>query len=78
MRDRLLAYGVPGERIAVTGFPLPAELVGGAGAQVGLALRVLGGMRDAVRAARWRLALVAGVREDVARPLRRAVEEEIG
>lgn len=29
VRRRLKAYGVPGERIVVTGFPLPHELVGG-------------------------------------------------
>lgn len=117
VRDRLLAYGVPGGRIAVTGFPLPHALVGtdsraalanlearlarlepdpragvppllvfavgGAGAQVGLARRVLRGMRDAVRAGRWRVTMVAGVRVDVRDELRRAIaraglEDEAG
>lgn len=107
VRDRLHSYGVPPERIAVTGFPLPHALVGtesiaaranfearlarlvpgpragdapllvfavgGAGAQVGLALRVLRGMRDAVRAGRWRVTMVAGVRAEVREKLRRAI-----
>lgn len=119
---RLRAYGVPAERVMMTGFPLPGELlggpdltvakenlarrlvrldpdraftqragasveralgpqperergrpplvtfaVGGAGAQTELVHKFLPGLRDAIRARRIRLALVAGVRAEVAR-----------
>jgi hypothetical protein len=118
-RERLASYGVAPERIRVTGFPLPDELVGGremgalkrnlmprlarldprrtvrdvpaelgpvprdesaplvtfaiggAGAQVGVALEIVAALVDAVRAGKVRLALVAGCRPDVARKLRR-------
>ncbi len=123
---RLEAYGVPRERIRVTGFPLPHELlggrdlpalkrnlaarlvrldpqgtfraaqrelleraigplpeqeeggkpplltfaVGGAGAQVGLIKELLPSLARAVRAGRWNIALVAGLRLEVAARLR--------
>ncbi|HVP69522.1 MAG TPA: hypothetical protein VMT17_19895 [Anaeromyxobacteraceae bacterium] len=63
--------------------PLPAEeegkaplltfAVGGAGAQVDLARRFLPGFRAAVQEGRFRLALVAGVRREVADHLRESV-----
>lgn len=107
-RSRLVAYGVPPERICVTGFPLPGELVGeddrarrtnlagrlarlaqtgagqaspvqvtfaigGAGAQVPLALQVLRTLDPLLRRGTVRLALVAGVRPKVRRSLERAL-----
>jgi hypothetical protein len=135
---RLRAYGVPGERIHFTGFPLPDELVGGegmapvhrnlarrlvrldprgvfreqlsepvarmlgplpaeeqgrppllvfavggAGAQAGLAGEFLPSLAEPLRAGRLRLALVAGVRAEVAAAFERAVRrcglgEELG
>ena len=127
---RLRSYGVPAERIELTGFPLPGELlggpdlpvarsnlaarlvrldpsgifraslradivralgslpaseagraplitfaVGGAGAQGVLARSFLPGLAPAVRAGRLRLALVAGVRADVAEIFRSALRE---
>jgi hypothetical protein len=120
-RRRLESYGVAAERIRVTGFPLPDELVGGrdmaslkrnlaarlarldpnrtladlpaelgalprdgsaplvtfaiggAGAQVGVAIELVHALADSVRAGKVRLALVAGCRPDVARQLRRGV-----
>jgi len=128
-RRRLRAYGVPEERIRVTGFPLPNELVGGtglhelkpqlarrlvrldpsgvfrgelkhaishflgplpelrgedtaplltfaiggAGAQVGLAATFLPSLRGLLSDRRLRLALVAGVRQEVASELERCV-----
>jgi hypothetical protein len=120
-RRRLESYGVAPERIRVTGFPLPDELVGGrqmgalkrnlagrlarldpsrvlrdvpaeigsvprdgsaplvtlaiggAGAQVGVAIELVNALAHAVRTAKLRLALVAGCRPDVARKLRRGV-----
>ncbi len=120
-RRRLIAYGVPRERIEVTGFPLPAErlggpelptlrrdlaarlvrldpkgvfreqvgseihhflgdlpteqegrpplavfAVGGAGAQADLAAALLPTLRPLIEQGRLRLALVAGVRREVA------------
>lgn len=119
---RLRAYGVPEDRVIMTGFPLPGELlggpdlpvlkanlaqrlvrldpertfarragpaieralgplpeqfrgrpplvtfaVGGAGAQTELVRKFLPGLRDSIRSRRLRLALVAGVRSEVAR-----------
>ncbi len=129
-RQRLLAYGVAPERITLTGFPLPDELlggralptlrrnlaarlerldprgvfheqhrreltewlglqpeaarqarqaplltfaVGGAGAQAGLAPRFLPSLRPEIEAGRLRLALLAGVRADVASSFRALV-----
>lgn len=130
-RRRLRAYGVSSERIRVTGFPLPHELVGGtdlvklkhnlarrlvrldptgvfreelrhgidlflgelpeardvepsmlltyavggAGAQAGLASEFLPSLRGLIADGRLRVALVAGVRVEVARQLERCVEE---
>jgi hypothetical protein len=122
---RLRAYGVPAERIEVTGFPLPHELlggpelrtlqsnlaarlvrldpegafraqfrdelehflgklpeeeerrpplvtfaVGGAGAQADLARKFLPSLRFALDAGRLRLALIAGIRPEVAAKFR--------
>jgi hypothetical protein len=118
---RLAAYGVPRERIVMTGFPLPGELlggeelpvarrhlarrlgrldprgrfkralgaeaerrlgaslaadgesplvvfaVGGAGAQAGLAARILPSLRPLIEVGRLRLALLAGTRPAVRR-----------
>jgi hypothetical protein len=120
-RARLASYGVAPERIVVTGFPLPDELVGGremgtlkrnlgarlarldprstvrdvpadlgsvprdgsaplvtfaiggAGAQVGVAIELVTALADAVRGSKVRLALVAGCRPEVARKLRQGV-----
>jgi hypothetical protein len=126
---RLRAYGVAPDRIVLTGFPLPPQLlggpalpvlkrdlaarlgrldptgafgdaagaevahvlgvapprgpsppplvtfaVGGAGTQAGLPARFLPGFRQAIEARRLRLALVAGVRAEVAATLTRAVQ----
>jgi hypothetical protein len=128
---RLCAYGVPRERITLTGFPLPGELlggptlgalysslarrlvrldprrvfrelhgfdvsrafpggmplaeegrpprltfaVGGAGAQVDMAAAFLPSLRDAIRARRLELTLVAGVRSEVLRRFRQVVSQ---
>jgi hypothetical protein len=129
-QQRLTAYGVAPERITLTGFPLPGELlggpelpalrrnlaarlvrldptgvfreqhrreveellgteangvhatreaplltfaVGGAGAQAGLAPRFLPSLRPEIEAGRLRLALLAGVRRDVATAFRALV-----
>ena len=103
-RRRLLSYGVPRERIRVTGYPLPGELVGkdraalernfkarmerlsgrgepplivflvgGAGAQVPLAKKLIAGMAKQLREGSLRLSLVAGCRPEVAKALRDAV-----
>jgi hypothetical protein len=119
--QRLKAYGVPEERIFITGFPLPIELlggpdldvlkrdlrerlhyldpkgrfhanhgrsvdhflgtspptgkgnrvltisysVGGAGAQVGMGIRLARGLRTLIREGQIRLNLIAGIRENV-------------
>jgi len=124
-RRRIESYGVAPERIRLTGFPLPHDLVGGrqmpalkrnlaarlgridpgravadaaageigpvprdespplvtfaiggAGAQVGIAERLVHGLAGALRARRLALALVAGRRRDVARSLRAAIGAE--
>jgi hypothetical protein len=118
---RLAAYGVPAERVVMTGFPLPGELlggeelpvarkhlarrlgrldprghfrralgaeaerrlggslatdnesplivfaVGGAGAQAGIAARILPSLRPLIEVGRLRLALLAGTRPAVRR-----------
>lgn len=130
-RRRLRAYGVPAERIQVTGFPLPHELVGGteltalkknlarrlvrldptgafrgdqrhgiqlflgelpepsevgetvhltyavggAGAQVGLVSEFLPSLRAMIADGRLRVSLVAGIRQEVAEALSRAVTD---
>ncbi|MFH0901689.1 MAG: hypothetical protein V2A73_13760 [Pseudomonadota bacterium] len=137
--QRLQAYGVPPDRISVTGFPLPNELlggpdlstlqrnlaarlirldprnafrsvcgkdvertlgavlrtgaagepvtvtfaIGGAGAQANVALQLLKGFRASIESGTIRLALVAGVRRDLARRLEAGVrsvglESELG
>jgi hypothetical protein len=55
--------------------PLVTFAVGGAGAQAGLPRRFLPGFKRPLSEGRLRLALVAGVRADVARQFRRALEE---
>jgi hypothetical protein len=55
--------------------PLVTFAVGGAGAQAGLPRRFLPGLQRPLREGRLRLALVAGVRPDVARKFRQALEE---
>jgi hypothetical protein len=124
-RRRIESYGVAPERIRLTGFPLPHDLVGGrgmaalkrnlaarlgridpgravadsaagevgpvardespplitfaiggAGAQVGIAARLVHALAPVLRARRLALALVAGRRRDVARRLRAAVGAE--
>ncbi|HZZ85321.1 MAG TPA: hypothetical protein VFE30_12340 [Anaeromyxobacteraceae bacterium] len=125
---RLVAYGVPAERVVLTGFPLPHELVGGpelpvltrnlaarlvrldperefrrasqhelthflgplpeeeegrppllvfavggAGAQADLPGAFLPGLRPALESGRLRLALVAGLRREVADAFREAI-----
>lgn len=119
---RLQMYGVPKDRIRMTGYPLPQELVGGrertalkanlaarlsrlrvsgalrklaelelgplpeakeaplivfavggAGAQVPLARKLVQGMRRQIEAGALRLALVAGTRREVAAALREAL-----
>src|SRR5438067_1339179 len=124
-RRRIESYGVAPERIRLTGFPLPHDLVGGrqmpalkrnlaarlgridpgravadaaageigpvprdespplvtfaiggAGAQVGIAERLVHGLAGALRSRRLALALVAGRRRDVARSLRAAIGAE--
>ena len=123
-RRRMLSYGVPPERIRMTGYPLPhalvggrertalkanlaarlsrlrlsgrlrdlaeAELgplpeaklpplivfaVGGAGAQVPLAKKLVRGVRRQIEAGVLRLALVAGRRTEVAAALREALDD---
>jgi hypothetical protein len=124
-RRRIESYGVAPERIRLTGFPLPHDLVGGremtalrrnlaarlgridpgraaadaaakeigpvprdespplltfaiggAGAQVGIAVRLVRALAGALRTRRLALALVAGRRRDVARRLRAAIGAE--
>src|SRR5216683_1904289 len=108
-RRRIESYGVAPERIRLTGFPLPHDLVGGrersalkrnlaarlgridarravadaaaaeigpAGAQVGIAARLVRALAGPLRDRRLALALVAGRRRDVARKLRAAVAAE--
>jgi UDP-N-acetylglucosamine:LPS N-acetylglucosamine transferase len=103
-RRRLLAYGVPKDRVHVTGYPLPGALVGrtrtelernlsarverlagkgappliaftigGAGAQVPLATRIIAGIERPLRDGSLRLGLVAGRRPEVAGALQRAL-----
>ena len=106
-RRRMESYGVLRERIRVTGYPLPHELVGGrertalvknfaarierlegrgeaplivfaiggAGAQVPLAVQAVQGMKRQIAAGKLRLGLVAGYRPEVARSLRNAILE---
>ena len=122
-RRRLESYGVAPERIRVTGFPLPDELVGGrdlvalkrnlagrlarldpnalvggeadelgtaprdesaplvtfaiggAGAQVRIATRLVHALTGCIRSGKLRLALVAGRRPDVGRRLHREIAE---
>lgn len=106
-RRRMESYGVPRERIRVTGYPLPHELVGGrertalvknfaarierlegrgeaplivfaiggAGAQVPLAVQAVRGMKRQIAAGKLRLGLVAGYRPEVMRSLRNALLE---
>jgi hypothetical protein len=70
--DHFLAVPPPtgGARI-----PLVTFAVGGAGAQAGLPRRFLPGFRRPLEEGRLRLALVAGVRKDVAEQFMRAIEE---
>ncbi|HEX9605048.1 MAG TPA: hypothetical protein VF973_14950 [Myxococcales bacterium] len=124
-RRRIESYGVAPERIRLTGFPLPHDLVGGrersalkrnlaarlgridarravadaaaaeigpvgrddspplvtfaiggAGAQVGIAARLVRALAGPLRNRQLALALVAGRRRDVARKLRAAVAAE--
>jgi hypothetical protein len=124
-RRRIESYGVSPDRIRLTGFPLPHDLVGGrdrsalkrnlagrlgridprrtvandaaaeigpvqrddspplvtfaiggAGAQAGIAVRLVRALKGALRARRLSLALVAGRRHEVARKLRAAIEAE--
>jgi hypothetical protein len=124
-RRRIESYGVAPERIRLTGFPLPHDLVGGremtalrrnlaarlgridpgratadaaakelgpvprdespplltfaiggAGAQVGIAVRLVRALAGPLRTRRLALALVAGRRRDVARRLRAAIGAE--
>lgn len=55
--------------------PLVTFAVGGAGAQKGIARRLLRGCRDAIARGRLRLALVAGVRREVAESFRSWIAE---
>jgi len=124
-RQRIASYGVAPERIRLTGFPLPHDLVGGrqrsalrrnlaarlgridpgravadaaaaeigpvgrddspplvtfaiggAGAQAGIAARLVRALAGPLRDRRLALALVAGRRGDVARKLRAAIDAE--
>jgi hypothetical protein len=124
-RRRIESYGVAPDRIRLTGFPLPHDLVGGrersllrrnlaarlgridpgrlvadaaaaeigpvgrddspplvtfaiggAGAQAGIAARLVRALAGPLRARRLALALVAGRRRDVARKLRAAIDAE--
>jgi hypothetical protein len=102
-RDRLETYGVPSDRITVTGFPLPLDLerrarellewrlarlrgntakpplvtfaVGGAGAQARRARGLLVDLAGPLRQGSVRLALVAGLRKNLARKFRRWAAE---
>jgi hypothetical protein len=123
-RRRMMTYGVPPDRVRMTGYPLPHELVGGrgrtalkqnlaarlsrlrvsgrlrelaeaelgplpdakapplvvfavggAGAQVPLAKKLVRGMRRQIEAGTLRLALVAGRRKEVAAGLREALDQ---
>ena len=124
VRRRLQSYGVPEERIRVTGYPLPDELVGaewaalrrnlaarlsrlrvsgelrkaaeaelgplpaasepplvvfavgGAGAQVPLARKLVRGLAEKIKKNFFRLALVAGRRHEVGEALRDALYRE--
>jgi hypothetical protein len=124
-RRRIESYGVAPERVRLTGFPLPHDLVGGremavlkrnlaarlgridpgraaadaaakeigpvprdespplltfaiggAGAQVGIAARLVRGLAGVLRTRRLALALVVGRRSDAARKLRAAIGAE--
>src|SRR5882762_4036171 len=124
-RQRIESYGVAPDRIRLTGFPLPHELVGGrqrsalqrnlaarlgridpgrlvadaaaaeigpvgrddspplvtfaiggAGAQAGIAAKLVRALAGPLRARRLALALVAGRRRDVARKLRAAIDAQ--
>jgi hypothetical protein len=70
--DHFLNTAVPTERSRI---PLVTFAVGGAGAQAGLARRFLPGFRRPIEEGRLRLALVAGIRTEVADIFHRAVGE---
>ena len=70
--DHFLATAPPALASRV---PLVTFAVGGAGAQSGLARRFLPGFRRPIEEGRVRLALVAGVRKEVADLFERAVDE---
>jgi hypothetical protein len=69
--DHFLGVTLP----APSGPPLITFAVGGAGAQAGLARRFLPGFRRALAERKLRLALVAGVRPEVAAVFMRAIED---
>src|SRR5713101_7737051 len=78
-RRRIESYGVAPERIRLTGFPLPHDLVGGrerSALKRNLAARLGRALAGPLRDRRLALALVAGRRRDVARKLRAAVAAE--
>jgi hypothetical protein len=62
-----------GECEPATGPPTLAFLVGGAGAQLGLAQKVVRGLQPLLLSGRLRLMLVAGVREEVLRSFEAAI-----
>jgi hypothetical protein len=70
--DHFLATAVPPEASRV---PLVTFAVGGAGAQAGLPRRFLPGFRQPIEQGRLRLALVAGVRSEVAEAFHHAISE---
>lgn len=76
-RERLgsLRTLVPLPRKADDRPPLVVFAIGGAGTQTAIARRFLPGLRDAIRGGQLRLALVAGVRPEVARQLVAWVEK---
>jgi hypothetical protein len=71
--DHFLAVDAPPTETSRV--PLITFAVGGAGAQAGLPRRFLPGFRKPIEQGRLRLALVAGVRAEVAELFQRAVEE---